>query len=831
MVGNAHIDPMWIWDWGEGMHEVLQTFRSAADRLEEDPALVFTASSASYYQWVELVSPALFGRIKALVAEGRWIVTGGQWVEPDCNLPSGESVCRQLLYGQRYLAEHLGVTATVGYNVDSFGHAGTLPQLLADSGIDAYVMMRPGEHEKPIASPAFRWEGVDGTTLVAYRIPFDYSTRGGPEDELIRHRSEALLDRSAGLGYPLMAFFGVGDHGGGPTRLAMRTVHELSTTSNGATAFSGPVRYFADLRAALSRGEAELPLVTGELQWHAVGCYSARGALKRANAAAEDALVTAEKMAGLCRALTGRTLDVQGELADAWRGVLFAQFHDALGGTCTDAATVSVERWLSSARSRAEHVTTLAAHCIVESVDTWCAAAVDAEGIESAVAGVPVPIVVFNPLSWPVTAIVSIPHPVSLATTASGSRQAVQQIASGEVTYSLTRALMQLSVPPFGYRRYWLHVTDPDPGAPTGDSPPAMTANGADTGTGTTVTNGLLRATVDGASGALVSLVVSDATGGAEPGGEVIGPGGVHPVVIDDASDTWSHGLARYEGDEDDGELVDVAVVEDGPVRATVRSTWTFGRSAVVQEVSLYQGGRFAELRVDVDWHESGRVLKIVVPTTLTDPASAAGAPYGFVERVCTGHEEAMVHWVDLSDGRRGLACCSDAAGGYDALGGRLRLTAVRSPKVADHGWGWGNDDATGYPVTDQGRHRLRYRLLPHPGTWADAQVSRVADEQRTEFPAVLDTWHPGTLGPEAGALDVEGDSVVVPVVKRAETGTGTVLRVWEVAGRRSAARVTLRGTDRSWTGELGPHEVRTIYVPDDPDEPVRRVDIPELTL
>ena len=307
MVGNAHIDPMWIWDWREGMHEVLQTFRSAVDRLDEEPALVFTASSASYYHWVQQTSPALFGRIKELVAQQRWIVTGGQWVEPDCNLPSGESVCRQLLYGQRYLAEHLGITASVGYNIDSFGHAGTLPQLLARSGIEAYVMMRPGEHEKAIDAPTFWWEGVDGSSLIAYRILFEYSTEGSYEGEVIRWRTTELLQRSDQLGCPLMMFFGVGDHGGGPTRLAVRTIRELSTTSNGSVGFSSPVGYFEAVRESMARGEVVLPRVTGELQWHAVGCYSARASLKRGNARAEDALVTAEKMAELCRTLTGRT--------------------------------------------------------------------------------------------------------------------------------------------------------------------------------------------------------------------------------------------------------------------------------------------------------------------------------------------------------------------------------------------------------------------------------------------------------------------------------------------------------------------------------------------
>ncbi len=828
-VGNAHIDPMWIWDWREGMHEVLQTFRSAVNRLDEEPALVFTASSASYYQWVEQTSPELFERIRELVSQGRWVITGGQWVEPDCNLPSGESVCRQFLYGQRYLAEHLGITATVGYNIDSFGHAGTLPQMLAASGIGAYVMMRPGEHEKHIDSPAFLWEGVDGTTVPTYRIPYEYTTEGSHEVEVIRWRSAKLLEQSGEFGYPLMSFFGVGDHGGGPTRLAVKTIRDLSTTSNGSVAFSSPVSYFEALGEAVARGDANLPSVVGELQWHAVGCYSARATLKRGNARAEDALVAGEKLAELCRVFTGRTLDVQEQLADAWRGVLFAQFHDALGGTTTDPATIAVEQLLTAAESRAEQVATLATHSIVEQIDTWVAGAETAEGLETSMTGLPVPMVVFNPLSWPVTGTVTIPHPMSVATSADGERHAIQHIPSGEVTYRPTRSIMQLPVPPLGYRRFWLHAVDPDPGAPMGNEPPAAAT--ADPSGGVTLINRFLRVAVDPGSGALASLVVAGEDGDADTW-ELIGDGGVRPVVIEDASDTWSHGTARYEGDERSGELVgSVTVVEDGPVRSTARTTWSFDHSTVVQEVSLYQGRPYVELRITVDWHESSTIMKLVVPTTFAEPISAAGAPYGFVERPCSGHEEPMVHWIDISDGRRGLACTSDSAGGYDALGGRLRLTALRSPKVSDHGWGWGTDDRFAYPVTDQGVHQLRFRLTPHPGTWADAAVARMAEEHRVELPAVIDTWHRGRLGSEASAIEVEGDSVVVPVVKRAEAGSGTVLRVWEVSGRRSRAKVTVPTSGRSWVGELAPHQVRTLFLSDDLETAVREVDVPELEL
>jgi alpha-mannosidase len=824
MVGNAHIDPMWIWDWGEGMHEVVQTFRAACDRLDEDPDLSFTASSACYYWWVERVAPGLFDRVRNHVRSGRWIVTGGQWIEPDCNLPSGESVCRQFLYGQRYLRDRVGVTATVGYNIDSFGHAGTLPQLLASSGIGSYVMTRPGAHEKEIASPAFTWVGTDGTSLPAYRIPYDYSTRGDTEGEVISERAGELLQRSLELGYPLMAFFGVGDHGGGPTRLAMRTIHRLFDETGGAVAFGDPARYFEDLGQSLAVGDKGIPVVAGELQWHAVGCYSARAHLKRANAQAEVMLVAAETMAEVCRALTGRDLDVQGELAEAWRGVLFAQFHDSLGGTCTERANEAGERLLAAGAARADQVRTAAAHSIAEFVDTWTEGAEAAEGIESAMAGLPTPMIVFNPLSWAVTGTVSVPHPVAVATSAGGERGLVQQVPSGEVTYSPTRSLVQVEVPALGYHRYWLHIFDPEPAPPL----PSMVAAVDPVGV---LDNGLVRVTVDRERGTVCGL-----TGAGGDRSWLCEPG-IVPVLVDDDSDTWSHGLARYEGEERLGQLVGASIGEDGPVRASMRIAWQFGTSTVLEEVAVYRGQPYVEVRLDVDWHECGRVLKLVAPFDIDEPTSAAGAPYGFVERPCSGHEEPMVHWVDVSAGPAapsprtgGVTVTSPSAGGYDCAGARLRLTALRSPRVADHGMGWGRDDPIGYPATDHGRHRISYRLHPHAGTWGDADAARMAAEHRVELPVVLDTWHHGVLLGRASALRVEGEGVEVAVVKRAEDGGGTVLRLWERRGRAAPVTLDLDAWGRSWSETLRAHEVRSLLVPDDPSVPVREIDVPELT-
>ena len=334
-IGNAHIDPVWIWDWREGMREVVATFAAAADRLDNCDDLFFTASSAAYYAWVEQMDPLLFERVKAHVRAGRWNVVGGEWVEPDCNLPSGEAVCRQLLYSQRYFQKAFGAPASIGYNVDSFGHAASLPQLLVKAGLHGYVMMRPQQHERDIPVSLFNWRGIDGTEIPTYRIPIAYTTgqqADRTEAEVVRERATSLVERAEAEKRPLMFFFGVGDHGGGPTRAAIEALRGLEAGDAGSIKFATPSQYFD---VALSAGSMPLETVEGDLHMHAVGCYSVVAWMKNLNAQAERALVEAERLAALAELATGQRLKVNEDLASAWARVLFNQFHDSLGGTCT----------------------------------------------------------------------------------------------------------------------------------------------------------------------------------------------------------------------------------------------------------------------------------------------------------------------------------------------------------------------------------------------------------------------------------------------------------------------------------------------------------------
>ena len=183
LIGNAHLDPIWLWRWQEGCGEVLQTFRSALDRLNEYPDFVFTCSSAAYYRWVEEIDPDMFEEIRARVKEGRWVPVNGWWIQPDCNMPSAESFARQALYSQLYYYEKFGVICHTGYNVDSFGHNYMIPQLLKQSGMDHYVMMRPGPHENPnVPHRLFWWESPDGSRVLTYHIVPDGYGTGNKKD-------------------------------------------------------------------------------------------------------------------------------------------------------------------------------------------------------------------------------------------------------------------------------------------------------------------------------------------------------------------------------------------------------------------------------------------------------------------------------------------------------------------------------------------------------------------------------------------------------------------------------------------------------------------------
>jgi alpha-mannosidase len=809
MVGYAHLDPVWLWPWTEGYAEARATLRSAVDRLGEFPEFVYTFTSVVFLEWVRESDPALFADITRLVATGRFHLAGGWWVEADCNLPSGESLIRQALMGQRFLAEHFGVVATVGGNPDSFGHAASLPQLLAGCGLSGYFFQRPERHEADLPGPVFAWRGADGTEVVACRLP-RYNSEA---HELHAHLRECLAlvepGPDGGAGAVLM-FYGVGNHGGGPTRRNLASLRHLAATSPAVDVVCSTPRSFLD---AVAGGDRALPSVTGELQHHARGCYAAHAGIKALNRRAEAALAGAELWSTVAHAATGLPYR-QAELTRAWRSLLLNQFHDTLAGTAIERAYDDARHQLGETLAIAQRVTNAALGRLTQRI------AIPAEDDMQ-------PIVVFNPHPWPVRAVVE--HEVGgwerrTNLVDDAGRPVPLQWGTPEavVNQGRYRAVFTADVPPLGWRLYRLRLGTCAVAAPPEPPVPVLE-------------NSHLRVEIDPRRGGLLSLV-DKATGV-----DLMGPGRERgeasphaPVLVDDA-DTWGHDRDRW--DEPAGAFVvdSVECLEHGPARRVVRVRSRFGASTLVEDYRLGHDDAWLDVAVTLDWRERRRMLKLRWPTALAGVRVTAEIPYGTAERRADGAEEPMLRFVDVSgtvEGRpAGLAVANDGKYAYDALGGDLGVTVARAVPYAHHDPAPLRPDGD-HRFLDLGEQRFTLRLVPHAGDWRAAGAARRAAELDAPLICVRDTYHDGPE-PGSGSFGAVGaqapGAVDAFVVKRAETGDAVIVRLADTGGHGPPVTVRLGfAGDRRFTAALRPHEIATFRVPDDPTAPVVPVDLCE---
>ncbi len=346
MIAETHIDPVWLWPWQDGLDTVLATLRSACNLLDEFPEFIFSHGEAWTYKQVEMVDPELFERIRGHVRGGRWEIIGGWWMQPDCNLPSGFGFERQIETGKRYFLDRFGGFPETAVNVDSFGHAASLPGFISAAGQKYYVMMRPQEHEMALPARVFRWRGTpDGPEVVTFRIAGSYGAATIEPEHIARSMSELPegLDQT-------MCFYGVGDHGGGPTAESVRWIAENRDAIDGCRlVFSSPSRFFKAIAVK------DLPVVTGELQMHAIGCYSVERKIKTLVRHSEHALRQAEIMRD---SGGGAGPDDKSRIDEAWERVCFNHFHDVLAGTCLPSAYPACYAQLGSAYSAADDILT-----------------------------------------------------------------------------------------------------------------------------------------------------------------------------------------------------------------------------------------------------------------------------------------------------------------------------------------------------------------------------------------------------------------------------------------------------------------------------------------
>lgn len=319
LICNAHIDPIWQWDWQEGVSAVLSTFQSAAD-IAEEYDYIFCHNEVTVYKYVEEYAPDLFEKIKRLIKQGKWRIMGGWYLQPDCNMPSGESFVRQIQEGKRYFQEKFGVFPTTAINFDPFGHTVGLVQIIKKCGQDSYLFMRPYSSEMPMPSQQFLWRGLDGSTIKGTRTTGGYNSKLGEAVESIRPKADHQPEDVA------VVLWGVGNHGGGPSRKDVQDINrEFIPRTDEKYIHSYPEAFFARMTPAHE--------VDTSLRISMPGCYTSMGKVKRKHALLESEIAITEKM--LSTALSCGVLKSYPEekLHEIVQDLLNAEFHDVLPGT------------------------------------------------------------------------------------------------------------------------------------------------------------------------------------------------------------------------------------------------------------------------------------------------------------------------------------------------------------------------------------------------------------------------------------------------------------------------------------------------------------------
>lgn len=793
MIGQAHLDPVWLWRWTEGRAGALATAQSAVDRLREYPDFHFVRGESQVYQWIEQENHELFAEIINLIREGRWHVVNGMIVQPDMNLPQGEALVRQVLLAKSYMREHLGVEPDVAYCVDSFGHPGTLPQVLKKCGFDSYVFMRPGAHEKELPAETFWWQGPDGSRVLAFRIAVAYQTRNLDQNE---HIQAAVHAKPPQLSHT-MCFFGLGDHGGGPTKQQIENVKAIARLRDDLVIhFSSPEAYFNAIAA-----EADgLPTVIDELNCHAVGCYSAHSTLKRLYRQAECSLLSAERMAALAQIWVDRQAPLE-LLNRLWHDLSFNQFHDTLCGTgikeAEDEATMALGRIVLTSREIAND----ACRAIAAQIDT---------------SGPGGTVVLFNPGSEAVTEYVEYEpwtdwQPWEAGrwglTNGQGQPVAYQLIETHEALTSdvgaLNRIVFQASVPAMGYRVYRLAPDAPKLSIP---ADVRALADGLE--------NERLVVRFDRVSGAIVSCL--NKAGGVE----FVGPSGWNVAqVLEDTSDTWSHGVLGFDQVIGTFGKACISVVDHGPLQASLLVERSYEGNTWLQQIILRQGACELLVRNWLSWQGRWRMLKLAFDVPTDAPQAAHDIPFGWCYRPCNGHEVPMQMWMDVAGPARkhdshgqavGLALINDGKYGCDAAGSTIRLTISRCPPYAYH-----QPHRIGskqrYDWMDQGQQEFHLVLCPHMGDWRDADVVKRARAFNLPIVPITMHSHAGKQPLPDSLLEVSSSEIEMTALKPAQDGNGYILRLADRHGRGGIGE--LRWAGERFPVELAPFEVFTFSI------------------
>ena len=785
LICNSHIDPVWMWDWEEGLGTAISTFYQAAEFCDEYD-YIFCHNEAILYEFIEQYDPVLFTRIQKLVKEGKWHIMGGWYLQPDCNIPSGEAFVRQIKLGREYFWEKFGKRPTVAVNFDSFGHTVGLVQILRKCGFEGNIICRPMRNLIDLPGDVFTWVGKDGSEIKVWRCDSDslYTTSfGNAVRDITEKVSRFPAEDDVGA-----ALWGVGNHGGNPSRKDFAALEVYQKEAPFQVVHSTPEQFFAEVPSK-GKYDKTMPCL--------VGAYTSMNRIKQKQMELETKLFATEKLCSIAQ-LNGLYTWNENAFHSGDVALASVAFHDVLSGTCTQEGEKSAIRKVDSA------IETLTQE-FNKAFFSICSRQEKAGEGEF-------PIFVYNAMPYvrktqceveflSTKTIFDIDQWENVVTVRQNGKVVASQCIHelSNISYDRRKRISFVGeLAPLGVTRFDITVSQREKVERKDDLQGDVVVN---TQCG--------QVKIGRNTGLMESLVIG--------GREMLQGGGFQPMMYDDVADPWGFDLVNVGTNpvpfalaECTGgvfrDMQSVRIIEDGDVLTEVESLFELGKSTVRANYKIYKDLPYVDVQWDVLWNERLKALKIQIPTALTG-GFIGQIPFGTEEFPQDGSERMAHRFVGIQEGKQALAVYNDATYGYSCHNSTISATLLRGVAYCAHPIGNNPliDDDRYIPSVEEGRHSFRFRIACDP-------VSQL-ENKAAEFMNVPYALNYFPHGQKPAGETLENQLIIenkeISLVAFYQDGDRYVLRLLNNQEKQTTAEILLCGAN--YTVTFGKYEVKTL--------------------